>query len=283
MPNVNQFESVFLAATRENFILQAPTINNVVVVTDLNADDARALSHKVQKFLSVLGPDVNYLALEAAQTQTIAQLLALQDELKPNLIVTYRNLHSQAWHWPHSLGPHLDVLSQATPTPVLVIPHPQDESGVNALSNTDRVMATTDSMVGDARLVNFAIALTQSQGQLWLCHVEAQRELDRVLDAIAQIPSLDTEVAKNHLMPQLVLDNQNYINTCAQVIAEAGLKIQTHAIVKSGHRLTTYKDLIQQNEVDLLVLNTKDPEQLAMRGSAFAMAVEMRHIPLLLL
>ena len=44
-----------------------------------------------------------------------------------------------------------------------------------------------------------------------------------------------------------------------------------------------YKRLIDEHAVDLLVLNTKDEDQLAMHGIAYALAVEMRQIPLLML
>jgi hypothetical protein len=41
--------------------------------------------------------------------------------------------------------------------------------------------------------------------------------------------------------------------------------------------------LIEQHEVDLLVLNTKDDDQFAMHGISYALAVELRQIPLLML
>jgi ribosome biogenesis SPOUT family RNA methylase Rps3 len=54
-------------------------------------------------------------------------------------------------------------------------------------------------------------------------------------------------------------------------------------LVVFGHHLSEYKRLIEQHGVDLLVLNTKDEDQLAMRGIAYALAVELRQIPLLML
>ena len=50
-----------------------------------------------------------------------------------------------------------------------------------------------------------------------------------------------------------------------------------------GHRLSEYKRLIGEHEVDLLVMNTKDAEQHAMHGMAYPLAVELRDIPLLML
>ena len=42
-------------------------------------------------------------------------------------------------------------------------------------------------------------------------------------------------------------------------------------------------DIIAEHNVSLLVMNTKDDEQLAMHGVAYPLAVELRETPLLLL
>ena len=44
-----------------------------------------------------------------------------------------------------------------------------------------------------------------------------------------------------------------------------------------------YKELVEENEIDLLVMYTKDEEQLAMHGIAYPLAVELRATPLLML
>ena len=53
--------------------------------------------------------------------------------------------------------------------------------------------------------------------------------------------------------------------------------------VKLGHQLADYRGLVEENEIDLLVMYTKDDEQLAMHGIAYPLAVELRATPLLLL
>jgi hypothetical protein len=53
--------------------------------------------------------------------------------------------------------------------------------------------------------------------------------------------------------------------------------------VRTGHRLQAFKDLIAEHELDLLVMNTKDEDQLAMHGLAYPLAIEIRSIPLLML
>ena len=54
-------------------------------------------------------------------------------------------------------------------------------------------------------------------------------------------------------------------------------------IVTMGTRIQEYRDLIRSHKVDLLVMNTKDKDQLAMHGMAYPLAVELRELPLLLL
>ena len=50
-----------------------------------------------------------------------------------------------------------------------------------------------------------------------------------------------------------------------------------------GHHVADCRELAQANDVDLIVMNTKDEEQLAMHGLAYPLAIELRDIPLLLL
>ncbi|MFP6649348.1 MAG: hypothetical protein VB817_07795, partial [Pirellulaceae bacterium] len=59
--------------------------------------------------------------------------------------------------------------------------------------------------------------------------------------------------------------------------------LQVESVIMLGHLLEDYKRLIARHEIDLLVLNTKDEDQLAMHGLAYPLAIEMREIPLLLL
>ena len=54
-------------------------------------------------------------------------------------------------------------------------------------------------------------------------------------------------------------------------------------VITQGHRLATFRRLVQEHEIDLLVLHTKDKEQQAMHGMAYSLAVELRHVGLLLL
>jgi len=59
--------------------------------------------------------------------------------------------------------------------------------------------------------------------------------------------------------------------------------VEAVPIITTGHHLAEYKRLVEEHRVDLLVMNTRDDDQMAMHGLAYPLAVELRSIPLLLL
>ena len=103
------------------------------------------------------------------------------------------------------------------------------------------------------------------------------------MEVISKIPTIDTDDARETVREQLLKEPQDYIDSCVEVLQEAGAQVTVEHLVVFGHHLSEYKRLIEQHKVDLLVLTTKDEEQLAMPGMAYALAVELRQIPLLML
>jgi len=286
MTNVDQFESMFRSASREVFRYEPVNIESVLIVTDLAEDQATSFADESRRFLSVVSTDdsVRWRTVAGSEFQTAGELLALVESASPDLICTYRNLHSSAWKWPYSLGAHVDLLTQHTNVPVMLLPHPHAErSAEHALKNTDVVMALTDHLTGDQRLVNFAVRFAQSGANLWLTHVEDSATFDRYMDIISKIPTIDTDEAREAVRWQLLKEPQDYIDGCAEVLLQSDANVTIENIVVFGHHLSEYKRLIDEHEVDLLVLNTKDDDQIAMHAIAYALAVELRHIPLLML
>ena len=53
--------------------------------------------------------------------------------------------------------------------------------------------------------------------------------------------------------------------------------------VDLGLHVDAYRQLVRSQGIELLVMNTKEKGQLAMHGLAYALAVEVNEIPLLLL
>ena len=99
------------------------------------------------------------------------------------------------------------------------------------------------------------------------------------MDAISKLPSIDTESAGADLLAHLLKEPADFIRSCADKLEG----ITVHPLVRKGCRLAEHSSLIEEHDVDLLVLNTRDDDQLAMHGLAHPLAIELRKTPLLML
>jgi nucleotide-binding universal stress UspA family protein len=284
MTKLDVYESAFRSADKPVYAYRHVEIARVLVVTDLSDAEAAPLNGQLRSFLSVLGEDLEWRHLGGADFRSVGDLLERVENAAPELVVTYRHLHSDAWQWPHGLGEFLDVLIRATEFPVLVLPHPDAGRALpHCIANTDCVMAITDQLTADARLVDYALGFTAASGICWLTHVESQRQFGRFLDAVEKIPEIETDDVRELVEVQLLKGPRDYIESCRRAVEAQGLPIEIEAIVTKGDRVEEYRRLVEDHRIDLLVLNTMDGDQLAMQGQAYALAVELRGIPLLLL
>ena len=114
MTNVDQFESMFRSASREVFRHERVNIESVLVVTDRDEENAKLFGDRIRQFLSIVSADkqVRWRDVNGSEFQTAGELLAVVESASPDIICTYRNLHSGAWRWPYSLGTHVDLLTQ---------------------------------------------------------------------------------------------------------------------------------------------------------------------------
>lgn len=145
-------------------------------------------------------------------------------------------------------------------------------------------MVLTDHLTGSARLVNYGLALTPRGGTLVLAHLEDDATFKRYIDVISKIPGIDTDEAEQAIKRQLLKEPHDYISSCREeLLGQDQLDLQVQEEVRMGHHVADCRELAQANDVDLIVMNTKDEEQLAMHGLAYPLAIELRDIPLLLL
>lgn len=292
MTNIDQFESVFNAAAKPAFVLEDVSVRRVLVVTDLPPAQADEFEQKVRAFLSVLGTgkggqDCTWDVLSDADYDDVDGLLTQVQERKPDLVCSYRNLKTQDYQWPYSLGVMLNVLTRQLSPPVLVLPHPKlDARYAWAEINTDRVMVVTDHLAGDARLVNWGLRFCEPEGKLILTHIEDDEAFDHYIDIISKIPSIATHQAETAIRDRLLKEPADYIASCQQVIKDAGIPITVEPVVEMGHQANDYRRLVEAHEADLLIFRTRDAdntEMLALDGAAYALALELRSVPLLML
>ena len=285
MTNIDQFESAFKAADKKPFNHEWIDIRSVLVLADADAVGTEDFAASVKRFLVALADrDIQWKVKNGADFSRVGQLLALVEEIRPDLICTYRNLHLPATEYPHSLGVYVDVLTQVTAVPVLLMPRPGLPGNIDTADRgTRHVMAITDHLAGDHHLVSFAAEMTQPGGTLHLTHVEDDATFARYIDTISRIPTIDTDDARNAILEQLLKEPRDYVDSCRKLLEAEGLPLTVETIVAVGHHLTDYRRLIKEHGITLLVLNTKDEDQLAMHGLAYPLIVELRDTPMLLL
>ena len=303
MTKIDQFESVFRSADKPLFRYDPFAVNSVLVMTDLEGEKAEAFSALAGKYLGVSGevpeepstvpigkaegwrPGTPSIQLASAgDFSSIEECLGLIDEVKPDLVCTYRGLHSECWRWGHSLGSYVEVLTQGISTPVLVFPHPSSREALSAASGKcTKVMAMTDHLAGDSRLVNAALFFTREGGVLHLANFEDRQVFERYMDAIGRIPSIDSDQAREDLLERLLREARDYIQSCRLEVETQGNEVEITETVDLGLHVEAYRQVVRSNGIELLVMNTKEQGQLAMHGLAYALAVEVNEIPLLLL
>lgn len=286
MTRIDQFESVFKSADKPVFRYEPFSVGSPMVLTDLDDEAAESFAVLAGKYTGAGGSREisTQRVIKGADFSTIEECLELIAVGKPDLICTYRGLHSDCWRWGQSLGSYVEVLTQTVSVPVLVFPHPAAAETLSAAEAGCRhVMAMTDHLAGESCLVNAALFFTPAQGTLHLTNLEDQQVFERYMEAIDKIPSIDSAAARDSVLAQILKEARDYIQSCRTVVEEQGLDVEIQETVELGLHVADYKRLAAARDVDLLVMNTKDSGQLAMHGLAYELAVELNDIPLLLL
>ena len=286
MTRIDQFESVFKSADKPVFLYEPFPVGSALALTDLDADGADSFRALVRKYLDASGEEgmPPLQVVRGDDFESIEGCLKIIDRDKPELICTYRGLHSDCWRWGHSLGSYVEVLTQTVNIPVLVFPHPVSAAALSADGeDCSQVMAMTDHLAGDSRLVNAALFFTPSSGTLYLTNIEDLRVFERYMAAIEKIPSVDSTEVRENLLFRILKEARDYIQSCRAVVAEQGIEVEISEMVELGMHVEDYRQLITKGKIDLIVMNTREVDQLAMHGLAYTLAVELNDIPLLLL
>lgn len=281
MLGLDEFESAFKSAAKQRYDPTTIEIRKVLVVNDAeDGEGSRLFTKDVSDFLAPVLSDIEWLGIGAADYEDAGDLLDLVERHHPDVIVTYRNLLGRARRYPFSLGAHVDVLTQATTTPVLLLPPPTTEGRLAPdHEHTEDVLVLTDHLTGSDTLVDWAVRFCTKR--LLLAHLEDDAVFQRYIEVISKLPSIDTDTARADIAEQLLKEPRDYVGSIQDALADS--KLEVASAVEMGHHVADVKRLVSEHEVDLLVMNTKDEDQLAMHGLAYALAVELRDIPQLLL
>jgi len=280
---IDEFESMFRRAEREPFVFVDVPINSVALVTDGTVTEAEQQKASLLRFLPGLEAAETWRLIVETDYANVGELSQRIGERQTDLIVTYRHLQEKALVPQHSLGVYLDVLTQTSLIPVLVLPGTAAEPASFGERSCKRVMVVTDHISGDNRLIHYGVRMCAAGGSIWLCHVEDDSVFIRYMQAIERIPEIESDRARELIGNQLLKEAGDFIETCIGVLHEQGPNISYQSLVTQGHHLREYRELIVGNDIDLLVTNTKDEDQLAMHGMAYSLSVEINDVALLLL
>ena len=283
MTGIDQFESAFRATLRQEFELAPPVFEKILVITDEEADPdqgRKMLSSAMALFPSAAELELHMLTMDAP----IAATLELVAEKAPDLVVTHRGLASPSWRQPYTIGENLEVLTQVAAPPVLALAHPL--IATPRMDAPRKVLALTEELAGNSDLVNAALALTPEDGQLVLCHVENTRSFERFLDVIAKLPSIDTKRAREEISARLAKEPTDFAKSVSDKLAASaasGAAPEVTVHITRGAHTRDYVELVELEAPDLVVMGTRDADQLAMHGMAHALAIELGTMPMLLL
>lgn len=283
LEHIDEFESMFKRAEREPFLFEEIPIQSVALITDGTQAEAETLKASLVGFLPRLKTVDPWHLIVGSEYGNVGELMDDIAERQTDLIVTYRHLQEKSLVPQHSLGVYLDVITQMTRIPVLVLPGTAAEPVSLEGRTCGRLMVVTDHISGDSRLINYAVTMSDDQDEIWLVHVEDDAVFERYMSVIGRIPEIETDRARALIEAQLLKEAQDFIETCIAELNQKIPRLTFYPSVKRGHHLRQYRDLITAHDVDLLVANTKDEDQLAMHGIAYSLSVEMIDVALLLL
>ena len=281
MPDrIDRQESAFRHAQAHLYEPREVVVARVSYVTDLSGEEADASMEAAQAWLRPvdLWQETTWDLLPGDRWETVEAVLDGLETLRPHLVVAHRWLREAAFRPHHSLGVVLDVLTQAQEVPVLVLPE-----GGEALRSLKDVLVVTDHMAECDNLVDWGSRMTSTDGRLTLVHMEDGVVFDRYSRAISRIPDLGTKETPQAILAQLLHEPKRFIASAREVLATRRPGLSVEAVVEVGHGVASLLALVAERHVDLLVMDTKSEGQLAMHGTAYALAIELAETPMLLL
>ena len=283
---LDDFEAVFRSSVKDRFRLEAPQLQSIMVLTDMSEADTAALEKQVKDFLSssLAVDELSWHCARDGDYGKVSEMIDIIESKKPDLIVSYRHLLGRDKSLLHSLGSFIDTATQATEFPVLLLPpvaHPDLEKRMKKKIRS--VLVATDHIVGDSRLVNWGVFICPNDGTVVLAHVEDDTTYERYMELIGMIPDADTETTVKRMTDKLLGRPRDYIESTIEALKKAKIDETVVPLVTMGHAVADYRKIIDEHDIDLMVVNTKDEHQMAMHGMAYAIAVEIQDCPLLLL
>ena len=110
MSKIDHFESAFRSSIRIQYQPRAFPIRDILVVTDLSAEEDVEFLTQLEPLFSGVTPPPRLTLLPKEQSESLPDLIAEVKSQNPDLICTYRNIHTDHGQYPYTIGDHVEVL-----------------------------------------------------------------------------------------------------------------------------------------------------------------------------
>lgn len=277
MLKLDHFASIFRAADKETIAIREREIVKVLIVTDVGYEKSLEIWERWRAFFF---QTVTVRVLHGEESLDISTITEKLDEADCDLIVSYRCLHSENWRYPHAIGSYVEVITQLTSKPVLLMPHIREDTKDYAPPESIVLLSNDLTKASDA--LAWACCFRGHRSRCTLVELENMVHFNRVLDVIAKIPQLDTDVAREKIMKQMHTDSADWVIRSQKILKnwKRPPSLARKQVVQNA--LAACSDIVQQVGAELIVLNTKAEDQLALHGLVYPFMVHFRHTPLLL-
>ena len=281
---IDEFESQFRRAAKEHFKFESIGWEKILIVVEkpevleghVNQLSANMLGSKF-----AASPKVEVFSL--LPQEPVTEFIKRIKEIEPSLIITHRHLFHLSPQQIQSLGIHIDVITQSTDIPVLLIPETDSCESHDIPTTFKKVIVLSDHLPKDSHLISYGISVAAENAELILVDMEDRLAFDRFIEIVSKIPEIDTELAREKVKEQLFKEAEEFQDDCLATLVELNLPLTLKKEVRFGSTVADFRELVSAHNADLIVMNTKDHEQLAMHGLAYPLAVEFTDIPLVML
>ncbi len=284
--HLDEFESLFKSAVKTPYAYEEISLASIALVCDEEEEASLELLKSVQRLAPPLAghAEARWKVFGRDTFTTVSDLLSGLRDFDADLVIAERNLKlDHADNLIYGLTNYIDALTQVMEAPLLLLPsRAHGDTGAN-YDAPKRVMVETNHLTGDHRLINWGVRFAGPDRSLYLTHIEDGTAFARTIDAISRIPEIDTEIAEQTLHDTLLKLPHDFVLSAKASLQSKFPDLRIEEIVRFGTALSDYESIIDEKKIDLLILNTKEAGQLAMNGLAYAMAVEFKERPLLLL
>ena len=284
--HLDEFESQFNSAVKTPYAYEEISLASIALICDHDEAASAQLLKSVQHLAPPLvgHSDPQWKVFGREDFSSVSDLLSKLNDLGADLVVVERNLKlDHEDNLVYGLTNYIDALTQVMDSPVLLLPtrahdHPETDFGT-----PKTIMVETNHLTGDDRLINWGVRFAEPDGSLFLTHIEDGNAFTNYIEAISRIPEIDTALAEKTIRDTLLKLPHDFVSSARERLQTTFPDLKIEEIVQFGSALSHYESIIEEKNIDLLILNTKEAGQLAMNGIAYAMAVEFKDRPLLLL